>query len=422
MKTNKIRNNRIGILFSLTALLLFSFNGNAQLKMDTGGNIGIGTTSPAAKLDVTGNIQIKSGLSSYLMVDRVNNTANDAYIWYKTNGGASNAQWLTGMGISGGVSGSESYRIAEDVAGTWTTRLQIDKGGNVGIGTAPSSYTFEVNGTAHCNNQWTTSDQQFKTNVDSISNALSLILQLKPRSYYFDTTNVYGMNFESKKQYGLLAQDVQQILPELVGNTYKEATYDTAGTQLTQSITYKTLNYNAFIAIIMKGIQEQQQKIDSLSVDFLAEKTKTNKQDSINGSLQNQVNQTTLNNTFLQNQIDQLRTIITSCCSKNETRSMQSSTNQTNIELNDAQTIVLEQNLPNPFAEQTAITYFLPDNTVRAQMLFYNAAGKLIQTVELTQKGKGILNVFASDLSNGIYTYSLVVDGKIIETKKMVKQ
>ena len=37
-------------------------------------------------------------------------------------------------------------------------------------------------------------------------------------------------------------------------------------------------------------------------------------------------------------------------------------------------------------------------------------------------KGKGALNVFAQDLTNGIYTYTLVVNGKIIEPKKMVKQ
>jgi hypothetical protein len=55
-------------------------------------------------------------------------------------------------------------------------------------------------------------------------------------------------------------------------------------------------------------------------------------------------------------------------------------------------------------------------------LLFYNAQGKLIQSVDLKEKGKGSLNVFASDLSNGIYTYTLVVDGKIMESKKMVKQ
>lgn len=93
-----------------------------------------------------------------------------------------------------------------------------------------------------------------------------------------------------------------------------------------------------------------------------------------------------------------------------------------NVDLKDGQSIVLDQNVPNPFAEQTTINYFLPENVSKAQILFYNAQGKLIQSTELTQKGKGQLNVFASDLTNGIYTYTLVVDGKIIETKKMMKQ
>ncbi len=74
------------------------------------------------------------------------------------------------------------------------------------------------------------------------------------------------------------------------------------------------------------------------------------------------------------------------------------------------------------FAEQTSIEYYLPDNSTKAQILFYNSTGKLIQSTELIQKGKGILNVFASDLSSGIYTYTLVIDGKIIETKKMIKE
>lgn len=84
--------------------------------------------------------------------------------------------------------------------------------------------------------------------------------------------------------------------------------------------------------------------------------------------------------------------------------------------------MILLQNQPNPFAEKTSINYYLPDNIGKAEILFYNAQGKLIQSVELIQKGKGTLNVFASDLSSGVYTYTLVVDGKIIETKKMVKQ
>jgi hypothetical protein len=40
----------------------------------------------------------------------------------------------------------------------------------------------------------------------------------------------------------------------------------------------------------------------------------------------------------------------------------------------------------------------------------------------ITAKGKGQLNVYANDLTNGIYSYTLIVDGKVFDTKKMIKQ
>ena len=48
--------------------------------------------------------------------------------------------------------------------------------------------------------------------------------------------------------------------------------------------------------------------------------------------------------------------------------------------------------------------------------------GKTIIALDIKEKGQGSLNVFANDLSSGIFSYSLVVDGKIIETKKMIKE
>ncbi len=99
-----------------------------------------------------------------------------------------------------------------------------------------------------------------------------------------------------------------------------------------------------------------------------------------------------------------------------------SSTTLTDVELSNKNTVVLFQNVPNPFAEQTSISYYLPDNIQRAQILFFEQSGKIIKTVDLTEKGKGVLNVFANDLSNGMYTYSLIIDGQTIETKKMIKQ
>ncbi len=83
---------------------------------------------------------------------------------------------------------------------------------------------------------------------------------------------------------------------------------------------------------------------------------------------------------------------------------------------------MLNQNVPNPFAEQTVITYNIPEKYNFAQILFKTIEGKIIRTVDIDKKGQGRLNVFANDLSNGLYLYTLIVDGKIIDSKKMVKE
>lgn len=298
-----------------------------------------------------------------------------------TNYGVSGS--ANGAGTNIGVYGSASGGVT-DYAGYFDGEVYIN---------SPASGAFIV----------TPSDRNIKTDIDSIANALAIIKQLSPKTFYFDTLNTHHLRLSDKKQYGVIAQEVESVLPELVSYTTKPADRDSAGNITNPAFTYKTVNYNAFIAILMKGMQEQQKAVDSLEAQ-------TSKQDSINHSLQNQINQ--------------LMTMITDCCNASHDNGNHygHSMAPVNVELRDGQSIVLDQNVPNPFAEQTTISYFLPDNVSKAQILFYNAQGRLIQSTELTERGKGQLNVFASDLTNGIYTYTLVADGKIMETKKMIKQ
>ncbi len=187
------------------------------------------------------------------------------------------------------------------------------------------------------------------------------------------------------------------------------------------------------IPVLLKGIKEldsssmscfkeQQHKIDNLML-------KIGTKDSINAIMNDQVDGLFQKMNSLQDQLNQIKITRNNFDNKPRRSEIEDDANlkdveisQTDIKLNDSQFIVLEQNVPNPFAEQTIINYTLPDNTRRAQMLFYNAQGKLIQLVDLIQKGKGILNVFASDLSSGIYTYTLLIDGEIVESKKMMKE
>lgn len=79
------------------------------------------------------------------------------------------------------------------------------------------------------------------------------------------------------------------------------------------------------------------------------------------------------------------------------------------------------QNSPNPFKGNTVISYNLPQQGLtNAQIVVYDASGKQIKMFNLAGQGRGTVNVNANALPAGTYQYSLLVNGKIIETKKMV--
>lgn len=93
----------------------------------------------------------------------------------------------------------------------------------------------------------------------------------------------------------------------------------------------------------------------------------------------------------------------------------------TQVMLSDKNTIVLDQNVPNPFAENTVISYNIPRSFNKAQILFFSYDGKIIKTIDINEPGRNSLNVFANDLSKGMYSYKLVVDGETVDAKKMIK-
>lgn len=84
------------------------------------------------------------------------------------------------------------------------------------------------------------------------------------------------------------------------------------------------------------------------------------------------------------------------------------------------QVVVLQQNVPNPFAEQTSISYFIPEGTKNAQIIFTDMLGATIKTVDV-EPGYGIMTVFAQNLGTGQYSYSLLINGRVAETRKMMK-
>ncbi len=68
------------------------------------------------------------------------------------------------------------------------------------------------------------------------------------------------------------------------------------------------------------------------------------------------------------------------------------------------------------------IKYFVPENTSNAQIVFYDEFGNQLKVFVIAEKGMGQLNVASINLVAGMYSYSLIINEKVIDTKKMMKQ
>ena len=79
----------------------------------------------------------------------------------------------------------------------------------------------------------------------------------------------------------------------------------------------------------------------------------------------------------------------------------------------------LMQNQPNPFNHTTAIRYTLPEDAKNASLRIMDSNGRMLKEVKLADT-KGEVTINAGELNSGSYSYSLIVDGRIIDTKQMI--
>lgn len=83
--------------------------------------------------------------------------------------------------------------------------------------------------------------------------------------------------------------------------------------------------------------------------------------------------------------------------------------------------IRLNQNIPNPFNSETNISYFIPAKYNSARIEIVSSLGQLISSIPITKFGEeGSVNMKKAYLQSAIYYYTLYVDGKKIETKRLV--
>ncbi|WP_170110312.1 tail fiber domain-containing protein [Flavilitoribacter nigricans] len=80
----------------------------------------------------------------------------------------------------------------------------------------------------------------------------------------------------------------------------------------------------------------------------------------------------------------------------------------------------LKQNVPNPFSEDSLIAYYIPEGIQKAELRISDAGGNVVRQFTIHNRGTGQTRLQANSLSDGIYFYYLILDGRIVDTRKMV--
>jgi hypothetical protein len=223
-----------------------------RVTIDQDGNVGIGTTTPGAKLQIAGgavrldapqgapygySIRIGSGWGGWARAYGFHSSADAELAAFGAYGSGNT---LTYAFIGPGATAFNS---------PW---MVITNTGNVGIGTTTPSQKLSVVGnicaTGNINGNSATcgSDIRWKKDLKPLENTLEKISQLKPVYYYWKKDEFPDKHFTDKRQIGLIAQDMQKVFPELVVE-------DKEG--------YLSVDYSRFTSVLLKAIQEQQQII-----------------------------------------------------------------------------------------------------------------------------------------------------------------
>jgi len=276
----------------------------------------------------------------------------------------------------------------------WTTYFRSVQDNVKALGGSSNRWTtvFATNGTIN------TSDAREKKNVKKIGYGLETLMKLKPVSYeWIDDVSNMGIKL------GFLAQDLLEVVPEVV------VTEEAVENRETGAVTYQEAErmgvfYDDLIPVLTKAIQEQQGTIE----EVVAENAELKKE---NDDLRSDVED-------LKEAMERFEQNLQTCCFNAENGAEMNGGAGSN---NGVQGAELGQNIPNPFSESTLIRYYLPTGTNSAIIRITDMEGSPVKDLQLgNQHGPNQVEFQTNSLASGMYLYSLFVDGKFVDTKKMI--
>lgn len=116
-------------------------------------------------------------------------------------------------------------------------------------GDSDPAFTLRIHGSIAYNGGGDLSDVRYKKNIGPIQNALSKIINLNGVMFDWNRDKYPEEQFKEGKDIGLIAQDVEKVIPEVV---------------LTDSQGYKLIEYQKLSALLIEGMKEQQKEVEDL--------------------------------------------------------------------------------------------------------------------------------------------------------------
>ncbi|PIK16078.1 tail fiber domain-containing protein [Halobacteriovorax sp. JY17] len=158
--------------------------------------------------------------------------------------------------------------------------IRATSNGRVGIGTAAPSEQLEVNGNVKAAAYLYTSDRRFKKNIATVTDPLEKVLSLRGVFFDWRTNEFDQFNLPEGKEYGFIAQEVEEVAPELVNtgeNGYKSVKYGNITSLLVEAFKSLEKKISSYFESNDKEVRELNRKIASLE-----EENKELKQSSAN--------------------------------------------------------------------------------------------------------------------------------------------
>ena len=183
-----------------------------------------------------------------------------------TNGLGYTPPSLTGSGASGtwginvtGSSGSVSGVTLQGGLGT-SSSTQF---GSLGIGTSASGTSGEIRATNNITAYY--SDYRLKTNITVIPNALAKVMAISGVTFQAnELAGTFGYT-DKKKQVGVIAQEIEKVLPEIVVPAPFDIAKDEDGTEYSRSgENFKTVQYEKLVPLLIEAIKELKNEVDEL--------------------------------------------------------------------------------------------------------------------------------------------------------------